>query len=277
MTQPTSEFLDFQAALAGEYSLQRELGRGGMGIVYAAYDTALQRPVALKQVRRQPGEDGDELERLLQEARMVAKLRHPRLAEIYNVLVEGDLFLVFERVQGRSLDLELQERLRLPLPEARRVLGDVAAAVGYAHEQRIIHRDLKPSNIMREPSGSCKVMDFGIAHQASGAATILTRACASGTPPYMAPEQAMGSVSKASDLYALGVMAYELLSGRRPFMGPDFLEQKLHAKFAPITAHDASLPRGLDGFFQTALHPDPTKRLHSAAAFLDAFDRAASS
>ncbi|MEQ1920808.1 MAG: serine/threonine-protein kinase, partial [Elusimicrobiota bacterium] len=150
---------------------------------------------------------------------------------------------------------------------------EIAGGLDYAHERKIIHRDLKPSNVMVGRDGAVKVMDFGIAHQAS-AATGMTRTGASGTPPYMAPEQGMGSVSKASDLYALGAMAYEMVTGVRPFEGPDFLEQKLRKTFTPATQRDAALPAGLDAFFATALEPDPTKRSASGAEFVAAFRQA---
>jgi len=260
--------------LGGNYRVSGELGRGGMGVVYEATDETLQRRVAIKQLQRGEHTTSEDLERLLQEARLVARLKHPHLAEIYNVIKEDDLFLVFEFVDGQPLDKILSLNGKLPAAASRKLVADVASALDYAHSQKIIHRDLKPSNIMVTKAGSAKVMDFGIAHQ-SQAATALTRTGASGTPPYMAPEQAMGSVSKASDLYALGVMTYEMLTGVRPFAGPDFLEQKLRCVYAPASQRDPALPRGLDAFFATALDPDPTKRPASADEFLQALNRAA--
>jgi serine/threonine-protein kinase len=114
-------------------------------------------------------------------------------------------------------------------------------------------------------------MDFGIAHQSSGGAAMTRTSTAAGTPPYMAPEQGLGSVSKASDLYSLGAVAYELLTGVRPFDGPDYLEPKLRKEFMPITRRDTALPSALDRFFDKALDPDPTKRFSSAAGFSKAF------
>ena len=162
----------------------------------------------------------------------------------------------------------------IPLDQAAGVLQGIAAGLDYAHERKIIHRDLKPSNVMIARAGGLKIMDFGIAHQArTGSAE--TRTAAWGTPHYMAPEQAMGSVSKASDLYSLGVIAYELVTGVRPFDGPDFVEPKLRKSFEAVTTRDATLPAGLDEFFAAALEPDPTKRPASAAAFVAEFRRAA--
>ncbi len=123
-------------------------------------------------------------------------------------------------------------------------------------------------------TGGVKIMDFGIAHQSSGNATH-TQTAAWGTPPYMAPEQALGSVSKAADLYSLAIIGYEMVVGARPFEGPDYQEQKLRRSFTEATKRDASLPSALDGFFAAALDPDPTKRPASASALVDGFRKAA--
>jgi tetratricopeptide (TPR) repeat protein len=261
--------------VGGNFRIDGELGRGGMGVVFDAFDQRLERRVAIKQLQRDANTTQDDRARFLREARLVAQLKHPNLAEIYTVLDEkGEHLLVFEFVDGRTLDKVIYAARKLPLAQAGKIIGDIAAALDYAHGLKIIHRDLKPGNVMVTREGAVKVMDFGIAHQAS-AATGMTRTTASGTPPYMAPEQGMGSVSKAADLYALGVMAYEMVSGARPFDGPDFLEQKLGKTFTPLAQRDPSLPAGLDAFFASALEPDPTKRPASGAAFAAAFLQAA--
>lgn len=259
--------------LGGHFRVTRELGRGGMGIVYEAHDEALERRVAVKQLRRGPEPGRADWERFLREARLVAKLRHPNLAQIHSLVEAGELYLIFEYVEGRTLSAVLERKGPFSPAEARRVLAQVCGALDYAHGQRIIHKDLKPSNIMVGADGSCKVMDFGIAHQARGSASH-TQTAASGTPPYMPPEQAMGSVSPAADLYALGVLAYELLTGHLPFTGPDYLGQKLARDFTAPSALVPALPKALDGFFMAALDPDPAKRPAPAAAFLRAFDQA---
>jgi tetratricopeptide (TPR) repeat protein/predicted Ser/Thr protein kinase len=260
--------------LGGTYTIVRELGRGGMGVVYEGRDQTLDRRVAIKRLIQDASTTPDDVARFLREARLVAALKHPNLAQIFNVLPGREPFLVFEFVDGKPLDQVLRDERVLPLPAARRIVREVAGALGAAHAAAIIHRDLKPGNVMIGPDGAAKVMDFGIAHQSHAAATRMTQTIASGTPPYMPPEQVMGSVSKASDLYALGVMAYELVTGARPFEGPDFLEQKIQRRYQPATARNASLPRSLDAFFAQALDPDPTKRHEGAAAFADAFERA---
>jgi len=254
--------------VAGQYRITRELGRGGMGVVFEAVDEKLKRPVALKQLQGEFRASAEDAARFLQEARLVAQLRHPNVAEIYAAVEDGGLFLVFELVRGRSLDTVLGAGVT---PEqARGIVAHACAALTAAHASRIVHRDLKPSNMMISDEGQLKVMDFGIAHQSLRGGAF-TQTSASGTPPYMAPEQAMGSVSAASDLYALGVMTYELLSGVRPFAGPDFLGPKMRGEFAPVTSRRAALPARLDGFFASALSPDPTRRPKDAAAFAAAF------
>lgn len=254
--------------VAGQYRISRELGRGGMGVVFEAIDEKLKRSVALKQLQGDFRASAEDAARFLQEARLVAQLRHPNVAEIYAAVEDGGLYLVFELVSGRSLDALLGSGVT---PEqARGIVAHACAALTAAHARRIVHRDLKPSNMMVTDDGQLKVMDFGIAHQSLGGGAF-TQTSASGTPPYMAPEQAMGSVSSASDLYALGVMAYELLAGVRPFAGPDFLGPKMRGEFAPVTSRKASLPARLDAFFASALSPDPTRRPKDAAAFAAAF------
>ena len=260
--------------LGGTYRILREIGRGGMGVVYEGLDQALQRRVAVKRLIQDEQTMPEDVERFLREARLVAQLKHPNLAQIYAVAVEREPFLVFEFVDGETLDGVLSRSVVLPIPAARRIVGEIAAALTYAHGHNIIHRDLKPSNVMIAKSGAAKVMDFGIAHRSRASATQMTQTIACGTPPYMAPEQGMGSVSKASDLYALGVMTYELLTGRRPFDGPNYLAQKLERRYEPATKANPALPPALDHFFETALDPDPTKRPATAAAFMEAFGRA---
>lgn len=262
------------SVLSGGYRILREIGRGGMGVVYEGLDETLQRRVAVKRLLQDEQTLPEDRDRFLREARLVAQLKHPNLAQIYAVAGEREPFLVFEYVEGETLDGVLSRSVKLPTSDARRIVAEIAGALSYAHGHNIIHRDLKPSNVMISERGTTKVMDFGIAHQSRTAATMMTQTLACGTPPYMAPEQGLGSVSKASDLYALGVMTYELLTGQRPFQGPNYLDQKLQKVYAPATTLNPALPAALDHFFATAMDPDPTKRFSSASAFMEAFGRA---
>lgn len=262
------------SVIGGHYRVTGELGRGGMGAVYRAQDETLNRPVAIKQLLRDGRGNPEDAARLLQEARLVARLQHPNIAEIYSVITENDLLLVFEFVDGESLDKTLRRNKKLPPARARQIMTGVCAALDYAHARGIIHRDLKPANVMIAADGAAKVMDFGIARQSRGGATLTKTMTASGTPPYMAPEQFLGSVSRASDLYSAAVMAYELLTGSRPFEGPDFVEPKLRKEFLPPSRLDAALPSVVDEFFVRALDPDPLKRPAGAVEFNRAFGAA---
>ena len=261
------------AVLGENYLITGVLGRGGMGVVYAADDRVLQRRVAVKQLMV-PGRSPEFVERFLREARLVAKLKHPNLVQIHAVLSQdGEQYLIFEFVEGRTLDRVLEERIRFSPKETRAVLGDLCAALEYAHKERVIHRDLKPGNVMVGPDGACKIMDFGIAHQARSASN-MTRTAAWGTPPYMAPEQEMGTVGPESDLFALGVIVYELLTGRRPFEGESCLADKLEQKYAAATTVNAELPEKLDAFLKRALAPSAESRPRSAREFLAELDAA---
>lgn len=252
--------------LGGNFRIERELGRGGMGVVYEATDTALNRKVAVKQLRAELRQDPKEFELFLVEARLVAALKHPNIVEIHSVVdAGGEVCLVFEFVAGNPLNAVLQRARRLDLPVARGLLAQIGAALDYAHGQKIIHRDLKPANVMVTAEGGVKVMDFGLAHQAQQTVARQTRAESWGTPPYMAPEQELGAVSRESDLYSLAVLFYEALTGKLPFPGPNYLAQKRELAFVPVSRAASGLPPALDGVFARALHPDPARRFHSAA------------
>ncbi|TBR21197.1 serine/threonine protein kinase, partial [bacterium] len=243
------------------YEVTREIGAGGMGVVYEAWDRQLERRAAVKRMRDEIRNDRRERERFLQEARMVARLRHPNLVEIYSIEEDGpDAYLVFEFVEGQNLHEMLQEKGRFTPAEARDVFRGLCAGVDYAHRQGVVHRDLKPANVIVEPDGTVKVMDFGVARQAQDALarrqmtnTII------GTPQYMAPEQEEGVVCTQSDVYALGVCLYELLAGSAPFSGSAgaVTLAKREAKYEPLTKRVADLPPAVAQVVERALDPNP--------------------
>ncbi|MFA5137945.1 MAG: serine/threonine-protein kinase [Elusimicrobiota bacterium] len=256
-----------RTVLGGNFEVKRELGRGGMGTVYEAEDLTLRRKVAIKQMREELCQSPKDLEMFLNEARLVAALKHPNIVEIHGVLREGGrVYLVFEHVSGRTLAALLEENGRMPARAALDLFKPVADAVDYAHACRIIHRDLKPANIMLTDAKAVKVMDFGLAHQASVTVARLTRAAAWGTMAYMASEQELGSVSRESDVYSLGVCLYEAMAGELPFPGPDFLAQKRGKAYEPPSK--LGLPAGLDAVMARALDPEPGRRFHSAGELL---------
>lgn len=210
----------------GPYKVIDEVGRGGMGVVYAAQDTRLGREVAIKSLPPHALRDAAHRERLRREARAAAALTHPSIATVYALEeFEGELFIISELVRGRTLRDELRDG-PLPPDRLRRTLLEVADGLAAAHARGIVHRDLKPDNLMRTAEGHVKILDFGLARASdtgtAPTATLLTQAGAAvGTPGYMAPEQLSGGpIDPRTDVFAFGVLASELATGEHPF-GPD--------------------------------------------------------
>ncbi len=211
-----------RAALKDEYEILEELGRGGMAVVYKALDKQLDREVAVKVLPFSLAFDAEFVERFQREARTAAKLEHPSIIPIYRVGRSGRvIYFVMKFLRGSSLSEMLEKRGVLPPQEIRELLIQTAAALGYAHKRGIVHRDIKPDNIMFDEIGHAVLTDFGIAKAASG--TRLTGTGMSiGTPHYMSPEQARAQkLDGRSDIYSLGVLAYQCLTGRVPFDGED--------------------------------------------------------
>ena len=255
--------------IGGVFELGPSVGQGGMGVVYSAVDRSLDRKVAVKRLRDELKGDARERERFLKEAKTVAALRHPSIVEIYSIVEEaGDLFIVFEFVEGRTLDDVLESSGALSLGRAKTLLKPVCEALEYAHGRGVVHRDLKPSNLMVGEGALVKVMDFGIARQAKDSlAKFSMTNTVMGTPLYMAPEAEQGIVRKESDVYALGAMLYEMTTGRRPFPAPATTPQKLARGYPRPSQARAGLPPALDALVDESLEPDPERRLPSAGEF----------
>ena len=272
MTQPSPDFLAFQAALAGEYSLQRELGRGGMGIVYLARDVQLDRDVAIKVLPTHLARTAESRERFVREARTAAGLSHPNNVPIHRVGEAGGfVFFVMSYVEGETLGERLRARGPLSSADAMRVLREVAWALAYAHGRGIVHRDVKPDNILLEANtGRALVTDFGIAHSDTQDRPVTDPGKMMGTAHFMSPEQAANQpVDGRSDLYALGVVGYLAVSGRLPFDAPSvpalLVRQATEAPPGVIRAAPG-LPAALAAAIDRCLACDPAARFPDGEA-----------
>lgn len=272
-TRPDNLFLALQAALAGRYSLEREIGRGGMGIVYLARDVRLDRPVALKLLPPERASVPGLRESFLREARMAARLAHPNIVPIHAVEEIGSfVFYAMRYVAGETLGERLRRVHRLAPHDAARLLRDIAYALAYAHAQGVIHRDIKPDNILLEDDGHRAVVtDFGIARLLDS--PDITSGRIVGTPEYVAPEQAAGeAVDGRSDLYALGAMGFHCLAGRPPFEGDvhELLAQHLTRPAPPLISMAPEAPLALAAAIDRALLKQPGERFESAEAMAEA-------
>ncbi len=272
MTQPSAEFLDFQKALAGEYSLQRELGRGGMGIVYLARDVQLDRDVAIKLLPPHMARAATSRERFVREARTAAGLSHPNIVPIHRVgEVGGFVFFVMSYVEGETLGERLRARGPLPPEDAMRVMREVSWALAYAHGRGIVHRDVKPDNILLEArTGRALVTDFGIAHASADVGPATDPGKIMGTAHYMSPEQASNEpIDGRSDIYSLGVVGYLAVSGRLPFETSNLpaLLVKQATEAAPSVMRVApGLPSALATAIDRCLARDPDLRFADGEA-----------
>ncbi len=263
----------YEGVATGKYKIERKLGEGGMGVVYEATDQSLGRKVAIKKMNEEIKVNEREKQRFLDEARTVALLKHPGIVEIYTIFEEdANIYLVFEHVDGVTLDHTIDKEARLPFDTARRVIGETAAALAYAHSKNVVHRDLKLSNIMLSSEGQVKVMDFGLARRAMESRARFSNAEVVGSPAYMAPEQELGASSVESDIYSLGVCLYEALSGVLPFQGPDFHSQKTRLSYQKLSDILPGLPKGVDEIVARCLAPEPENRYRSAEDFRRALD-----
>ncbi|HET7621651.1 MAG TPA: serine/threonine-protein kinase, partial [Gemmatimonadaceae bacterium] len=278
---PTRDAARLGAALAERYRIERELGAGGMATVYLAEDLRHHREVALKVLKPELGESLGS-ERFLREIEIAARLTHPHILALYDSgSAARALYYVMPYVRGESLRARLTREGALPIGEARHILRDVADALAAAHREGVVHRDIKPENILLT-DGHALVADFGVAKAVSDAATseatLTTAGMAVGTPAYMAPEQAAGDpkVDSRADLYALGVVAYELLTGYAPFAGAT-AQQVLAAQISenpePVTKRRASIPPALAALVMQCLEKHPADRPRSAEEVVAVLDQ----
>jgi len=260
----------------GKYRILEEIGRGGMGVVYKAHDTVLDRLVAIKVLAPHLTWDQEFVKRFLHEARSAARIEHPHIVTIYDVAqARGHHFIAMKYLEGRSLAEIIRREGPLPSERVVRILDQIAQALDYAHARRLIHRDVKPGNVIVSPHDHATLTDFGVAKALAG--TQLTRSGTMlGTPSYMAPEQVkQQSVGPATDVYALGVVAYEMLGGRPPFEGdtPHVLHAHVYEEPPPLSKVNPKVSPPLGGVIHKALAKEPGKRYGSAGVFVEALEQ----
>ncbi|MDN3294142.1 protein kinase [Streptomyces ficellus] len=267
----------------GRYQLRDLLGEGGMASVYLAYDSALDRQVAIKTLHTELGREQSFRERFRREAQAVAKLQHTNIVSVFDTGEDelgGSLmpYIVMEYVEGQPLGSVLQADIRqygaMPADKALRVTADVLAALETSHEMGLVHRDIKPGNVMMTKRGVVKVMDFGIARAMQSGVTSMTQTgMVVGTPQYLSPEQALGrGVDARSDLYSVGIMLFQLLTGRIPFDADSPLAiAYAHVQEEPVapSSINRSVTPAMDALVARALKKNPNERFPSAAAMRD--------
>ncbi|MEV7292672.1 protein kinase [Streptomyces microflavus] len=275
------------AVAGGRYQLRDLLGEGGMASVYLAYDSALDRQVAIKTLHTELGREQSFRERFRREAQAVAKLQHTNIVSVFDT-GEDELggalmpYIVMEYVEGQPLGsvlaADIQQYGAMPADKALKVTADVLAALETSHEMGLVHRDIKPGNVMMTKRGIVKVMDFGIARAMQSGVTSMTQTgMVVGTPQYLSPEQALGrGVDARSDLYSVGIMLFQLLTGRIPFDADSPLAiAYAHVQEEPVapSSINRSVTPAMDALVARALKKNPNERFPSAAAMRDEIAR----
>ena len=282
MGEPLSTF---QALFAGHYAVDRELGYGGMATVLLATDLQHRRPVALKVMHPELAESLG-AERFRREITVTTKLHHPQILGVYDSgEIAGRFWYAMPYVEGESLRVTLERERRLPVADAARIAREVALALDYAHERGVVHRDVKPENVLLERHGRVLLADFGLARATEltdpfGIAPALTgTGFVVGTPSYMSPEQAIGGELDArTDIYALGCVLYEMLTGETPFFGPnpqEIIARRVALPAPPVSSLREGVPPPVEAAVDRALVRWPGGRFASAADFARALESAA--
>ncbi|MEO8396415.1 MAG: serine/threonine-protein kinase, partial [Chloroflexota bacterium] len=285
--QHDSQLKDFPVSASlvgqklGKYEITALLGQGGMATVYRGYQRDVDRSVAVKVLPPQPGQNSQFIERFRLEARTIARLQHPHILPLYDYGDENDvLYLVMAYADGGSLSDRIR-RGPMPLPEIQRFFQQVAEALDYAHRQNVIHRDIKPDNILLDREGHVLLSDFGIVKiimdDAGTTVNLTATGGLVGTPSYMSPEQAQGlPVNDRTDIYSLGIVVYEMLTGKQPFSAETPMQvvlKHITAPVPPLRDFNGKLPSELDGVLRRALEKEPAQRYPTAKAFYDDFIR----
>ncbi len=277
---PSGDPAQIGSLFADRYEVRRELGRGGMGIVYEAIDTRLKDRIALKVLMPHHAANPTVYERFLQEVRTARQLSHPNIVKVYDLgEAARTVYFTMEYLEGRDLDEILEDEGPFDLETTVDILSKVCAALDVAHKANLVHRDVKPENVFMTLGGEIKVLDFGVAKVLDGSTTGMTGSMI-GTPSYMAPEQVSqgGKVDYWTDIYALGVVTFRMLTGELPFKAGDPIEAALqHIHSLPPTPRslNPSIPAGVEDAILRALAKDPSRRQPSTLAFAEELRRGA--
>jgi len=265
-----------QIRQVGKYKLVGELGRGGMAIVYEGLHPTLGRTVAIKMLSHELVYDEEFAERFKNEAKIIARLEHKNIVQVYDYEeVYATFFIIMEKIDGTDLALTLESQGILPVNKTRDILAQLAAGLGYAHEHGVIHRDIKPSNVILDPAGVVKLMDFGIAKER--AEEEKEEEDIIGTAEYMSPEQALGQkMDGRADIYSLGIMAFEMLTGRLPFDSPDpyeILRKHIREPIIPPIKINPQVPPDLNELVVKACAKNPKDRFANARLIVDMLEK----
>lgn len=266
-----------QQLMMGRYALQEVIGRGGMGTVYQALDTTLDRLVAIKFINQNDMPDHEFVDRFFREARATAKLQHPNIIQVFDMGQEGsDYYMVMELLEGSTLKDVIQAHAPLPVSDAIQITVEILRGLGEAHHVGVIHRDIKPQNILRSKQNHWKLADFGIAHMESASTKLTKTGMMMGTVHYFSPEQARGeAVSYGSDLYAVGIMLYEMLTGYLPFDADEGIAVAIKHLQAPVPdprVIRADLPESICQVLFRALEKTLDRRYQSAEEMIQALE-----
>jgi serine/threonine-protein kinase len=266
----TQMMQNVEQSLGGRYVLEQELGRGGMGVVYRARDSQLDRPVALKFLGSMVDSSEEFRQRFIREARTAAKINHPNIVSIYDISASvGKAYIAMEYIEGPSLHKYISQRKALKPKEAVNVIVQTCSALAAIHDAGIVHRDIKPDNILLAKGGLVKLTDFGLAKAEDSRMT--RTGVVMGTPSYMAPEQVLGKEADVrSDIYSLGLVLHECLTGETAFLGPDVLELQLQ-KMPPLPSTKAEgIPPELDAIVMRCVAKKPEERFPNVRELVSA-------